>query len=112
MKPAARLVLLVGVVAIGLVLFRAAPRDVTFVYDVARVPGATAIQVEIRRGAETLRRAEIRVPAGETQVRHPVRLPPGTYEVSVEVDRPDAVIRTTRTVDVRESGPILVPVGP
>ncbi len=112
MRPAARLVLLVGALGGGLLLFRARPRDVTLVYDLSRAPGATSLDVEIRRGGEALRRAELRVPPGETRLRHAVRLPDGAYEVVVQVVRPGAVLRTAREIDVREAGSVLVPVGP
>jgi hypothetical protein len=111
-RRGARLVLLAGAVAVGFVLFRASPRDVRLVYDLRRAPGATAVDVEIRRGGEALRRAELRVPPGATQLEHEVRLPTGAYEVVVRLVRPGAVVRTTREIDVRESGPVLIAVGP
>ena len=111
-RAAARLVALVGAVAVGLFLFRSSPRDVKLVYDVARAPGATGLDVEIRRGGATVRRAELRVAPGAPQVTHEVRLPDGDYALVVQVARPGVPLRVDRPLEVRESGTVVVPVGP
>ncbi len=110
-RAAARLLLLAGAIGVGLLLLRASPRDVTFVYDVGRLPGATALEVEIRRDGETIRHAELRVAPGAAQVEHRVRLPDGTYDLAVRVARPGAPVRVDRPIEIREAGTIVVPLG-
>ncbi|HUL60742.1 MAG TPA: hypothetical protein VLU43_15785 [Anaeromyxobacteraceae bacterium] len=112
MRQAARLFALLGAAAVGLVLFRSSPRDVKLVYDLARAPGAAGLDVEIRRGAETVRRAELRVAPGSPLVTHEVRLPDGDYALVVRVARPGAPFRVDRPLDVRESGTVVIPLGP
>jgi hypothetical protein len=75
----ARAAAVIGAVTLGAYLFSAAPRDVVLVYDVP-APGEPAVlEIELRRAGELVRRAELSVPAGGGQVRHPVRLPDGLY---------------------------------
>lgn len=108
MKALSRLLLVLGAVGIGALLFRAAPREVTLVYGLPPGPQPPGISVEIRRGDEVLRRAEIRVPAGAREVRHPVRLPDGDYRVVVRAG--GSVFE--RAVTVSEAGTIVLPLGP
>ena len=108
MKGAARALLLAGGLAIGLFLFRAAPRDVTLVYGLSPRPVARALEVEIARGGEALRRAELRVAAGERQASHRVRLTDGDYRLRVAV-RDGGVREVERAITVSESGPIVLP---
>jgi hypothetical protein len=111
-RQAARLLALVGAVAIGAFLLRAAPRDVTLVYDLSAVPAARTVDglaVEIRRGGERVRSAVLRVPPGETQVLHRVRLPDGTYDVVVAVS---TTLRLERTLEISEDATIVLPLGP
>ncbi|HSN89958.1 MAG TPA: hypothetical protein VLS93_01920 [Anaeromyxobacteraceae bacterium] len=110
MRALARLVAVAGAIAVAAVLFRSWPHDVTFVYD--RLPGATALEVEVRRGGETLRRARIRLAAGTEPIRHPARLPDGTYELALRVELPSGPLRVSRTVEVDGDGPIRVPLAP
>ena len=106
MRSLARVVLILGAVGVGALLFRATPREVTLVYGLP--PGAVStLEVEIRRGDEVVRRAEIRVPAGASEVRHPVRLPDGDYRVVVRAGA--AVIE--RPLTVSEAGTIVLPLG-
>ena len=107
MKALSRAVLLVGAVAVGALLFRAAPREVTLVYGLPPGPPPAALAVEIRRGDELVRRAEILVPAGAREVRHPVRLPDGDYRVVVRAGA--AVFE--RTVTIVEAGTVVLPLG-
>jgi hypothetical protein len=106
-KALSRAVLLAGAVAVGALLFRAAPREVTVVYGLPPGLAPPLLEVEIRRGDELVRRAEIRVPAGAREVRHPVRLPDGDYRVMV---RAGAVV-FERTVTIVEAGTIVLPLG-
>ncbi len=114
MRRAARLLLLVGAVAVGALLLRSAPRDVTLVYDLSRTPGVTRIEVDIRRGGQEVRHSELRFPGGApAQVRHPVRLPDGDYQLALRlVGGPGGPLALRRDVEVRESGPIVLPLGP
>jgi hypothetical protein len=105
-----RLLFLGGAVAIGLYLVRAAPRDVTLVYLLPPAPGPTALDVEVRRDDEVLRRAEFRFPDGApSRVLHPVRLPDGRYAIAMRLSTSSGPVRIAeRTIDVTEDGPILV----
>lgn len=106
----ARAVAILGAVAIGAFLCRASPREVTLVYDVSAIPGATGLDVEIRRGGELVRRAELRLqPAGAAQIREPVRLPEGRYDLELRVAVPSGSVHFSRTADVTEDGPIVLP---
>jgi hypothetical protein len=117
-KVAARLVGLAGAALVGWLLFRAAPRDVTLVYDVGQVEGAGSLEVRIRRGAEILRAAEFRLPDGGGQVRHTVQLPDGHYRIAYrlvpERARPgdgQRPVEGERALDVTESGTVVLPLG-
>ncbi len=112
MKALARLLAILGAVGIGLFLFRAAPRDVDLVYDLAHAPGATAVDVELRRRGELVRRAELVVPAGATLVRHRVQLTDGEYEVGFRIQTGGGVVSGRRSFEVREGGTIVLPLGP
>lgn len=107
MKALARVVLVLGAVGVGVLLFRAAPREVTLVYGLPTGPPPARLEVEIRRGDEVVRRADLRVPGGAGEVRHPVRLPDGDYQVTVRA----GVAVFQRTVTVSEAGAIVLPLG-
>lgn len=109
MKAAARLVLLAGAVALGLFLFRSNPREVTLVYGLAGT-GARAVEVEIARGREVVRHAELRVPAAG-QASHRVRLPDGEYTVRLRITGGGPPRTLERTITVRESETIVLPLG-
>ena len=109
MKTAARLVLLAGAVALGLFLFRANPREVTLVYGLAGT-GARSVDVEIARGGEVLRRAELRV-GPDGQASHRVRLPDGTYVVRLRLAGDHPPQELERTFTVSESGTVVIPAG-
>jgi hypothetical protein len=112
MKRAARLLFLAGAVAIGLFLVRAAPRDVTLVYEV-RSAEARALEVDIEKAGVAVRRAEFRVPSGPSaQVSHRVRLTDGEYLLRLTVTAGGAAQRLDRPITVSESGTIVIPVGP
>jgi hypothetical protein len=107
-----RLVLLVGLAAIGIFFVRAMPRDVTLVYALDGAPAVRGLEVDVRRAGDILRHAEYRFPAGAPpQVRHEVRLPDGSYEVLVRVSRAGDPPRQARLpVLVSESGAIVLAV--
>jgi hypothetical protein len=106
MKQLARLVFLAGAVAIGLYLFRASPRDVTLVYAVD--PPVPALEVDIVRGSETVRRAVFSFGASPpAQVRHEVKLPDGDYLLRLRLG---GERRVEKPITVTESGTIVVPV--
>jgi hypothetical protein len=109
-KGALRLLLLLGVGAIGLFFLRGMPRSVTLVYDLEDAPAIRTLEVDIRNPDGALRHAEYRFPDGAPrQVRHDVKLPDGDYEVSVRVAGPAGPVRkTVRIVTVSESGPVVL----
>ncbi len=111
MRPLGRLLLLAGALGVGALLFRAAPRQVELVYDLARTPGATALEVELRRGGGLVRRAELRV-AGVAQVHHPVRLRDGDYVLSFRITTPAGAVSGERPLAVREAGTVVLSLGP
>ena len=106
-RAVARLLLLLGAAGIGLLFLRAAPREVTLVYGLPEGSGPLNLAVDIRRGSELLRHAEISLAAGERQARHPVRLPDGEYRVVVRAG--PAVFE--RAVTVAGAGTIVMPLG-
>ncbi len=114
MKQLARIVFLAGAVAVGLFLWRSAPRDVTLVYSVEDAD-ARALEVDVARGDEVLRRSEFRLPAAAgapRQVRHELRLPDGQYVLRLVVrGEGGAGRRLERSITVTEDGTIVVPVG-
>ena len=111
MKPFARILLVLGLAAVGLFFFREVPRDVTLVYGVPDSGRVESLEVEIRKGDSTLRRAEFRFPGGApAQVRHEVRLPDGEYTLALRLAGRGGRARSfTRTVSVSEAGTIVVP---
>ena len=111
MRRAARLVARLGAVAVGLYLVSSAPKDVVLVYDLAGAPDATALEIELRRGDELVRRAEFPAAAGGRQIRHAVRLPQGQYALSWRAAGPSGSRTGARVVDVEEEGTIVLPVG-
>jgi len=112
-RAGARLALLLGAIGIGLLLFRAAPRELDLVYDLARTPDATALEVTIRRDdGKLVRRAELKVPAGARTVHHAVRLPDGAYVLSCRVDTPRGAVESERPLEVTEAGTVVLPLGP
>lgn len=110
MRALARLVALLGAVGVAWILFGQGPKDVVLVYDVSAAPGATSLEVELRRGPELVRRAEFRV-AGTERVRHELKLPAGEYEIAWRVSSPDGERHGRRPLEVREDGTIVLPLG-
>jgi len=110
-RRAARLVALLGAVGVGLFLASASPKDVVLVYDLAGAPDATALEVELRRGDDLVRRAEFRVPDAGRQIRHTIRLPQGQYALSWRAAGPSGPRTGERMLDVEEEGTIVLPVG-
>ena len=110
MKRAARLVALVGVLAVGWLLFGGRTRDVMLVYDASAVPDATAVEVDLRQGGSFVRHARILVHPGE-QARHPVRLRDGAYELAWRVERPSGALTGERTIEVNSDQTIVLPLG-
>jgi hypothetical protein len=110
-RPAARLVAVLGAVGVGWLLLEARPREVVLVYDLSRDPAATALEVEIRRGGEVVRHARMAVRTAE-QARHPVRLRDGTYALAWRVERPGGARTGEREIEVQGEGTIVLPLGP
>lgn len=111
MRALGRLLLVAGALGAGAFLFRAAPHQVELVYDLSRTPGATGIEVELRRDGALVRRAELRA-AGGAQLHHPVRLPDGDYRLSYRIAAPGGAVSGERALSVREGGTIVLPLGP
>lgn len=116
MKRATRLLVTLGIAAVALLVFRTNARDVVIVYDLGEIRDATALEVRIEKGAETVRRAEFplatRQDAHVRQVRHQVRLTDGPYHIRVGVSRPGAVLHADRDITVTESQTIVLPLTP
>ncbi len=110
MKRPARLVALVGAALIGWFLLGSRPRDVVLVYDVSSAGPATAVEVDLRSGGTLVRHARIQLHAGE-QVRHPVRLRDGSYDLAWRIERPVGPISGERTLDVEGDETIVLPLG-
>jgi hypothetical protein len=110
-KRAARLLALLGAIAVGLFLSRAAPEDVVLVYDLSGAHGATALDIELRRDGEVVRRAEFPVKAQERQIRHALRLPRGWYGLAWRTAGPEGARRGERDLEVTEGGTIVLPLG-
>lgn len=111
MRALGRLLLVAGALGVGALLFRAAPHQVELVYDLSRTPGATGVEVELRREGALVRRAELHA-AGSAQLHHPVRLPDGDYRLSFRIAAPGGAVAGERTLTVREGGTIVLPLGP
>jgi hypothetical protein len=109
-RRAARLVALLGALGVGWFVLEARPREVEIVYDLAAVPDAAGLRVQIRRGAERVRDAEFRRPG--RQVRHRIELPDGEYALSWIAERPAGALRGERPLEVRDEQTIVVPLGP
>lgn len=113
MKAFASVLLVVGLASVGLFALKGAPRDVTLVYGVPDVGDSAALEVDIRRGESTVRRAEFRFhgPA-PAQVRHEVRLSDGDYTLALRLTGAAGAPRVfERSITVSEGGPIVVPLG-
>jgi hypothetical protein len=111
LRPAARLVAVLGAVGVGWLLLEARPREVVLVYDLSRDPAATALEVELRQGGDVVRRARLRLRPGE-QARHAVRLREGTYLLAWRIDGPEGARAGERELVVEGEGTIVLPLGP
>ena len=103
---------LAGAVAIGLFLFRAAPRDVTLVYGQLGAD-VGAVDVDVKRGGEAIRHAEFRFGAGGAPpaITHRVRLTDGDYVIRLVITSSSGRRALDRPVHVTESGTIVIPLG-
>jgi hypothetical protein len=109
MRSLARLVALLGAVAVGWFLLSRAPRDVVLVYDVA-VAGASSLEVDLRRGDALVRHAEFPLHGGG-EIRHSVRLPKGEYALAWRIDAPEGARTGERPIEVTEAETIVLPLG-
>jgi hypothetical protein len=111
-KIAARLVAILGAVAVASLLFGRAPKDVTVVYDVSGVPAARALEVDVVRGAEVLRHAEFRLAASDHgRVKHELRLQEGEYLLRGRIDAPAGPTPFERPLEVHDSETIVLALG-
>lgn len=109
MRRAARLLVLLGAVGVGLLLFRSQAREVVLVYDLAGAPGARALEVVLQRDGQAVRRARFEAPGA--QVRHPVKLTDGSYRLGFRVETPGGPLEGERTLTVAEAGTIVLALG-
>ncbi len=107
MRFAARLVAILGAVAVGWLLFHASPRDVVLVYDLQGLAGVRSLEVVIRKDREVMRRATFPSPA--PQIRHAVRLTDGAYRVDYRLDGQSGPIEGERDITVAGSQTIVLP---
>lgn len=110
MKRAARLVALLGALGVGWLLLGARPREVVLVYDVSAAPDATALEIDLRSGADLVRHARLQVRPGE-QLRHPVQLRDGSYDLAWRLERPAGPSKGARTLAVAGDQTIVLPLG-
>ncbi len=112
MRGPLRLLLLLGLAAGGLWAFRETPRAITLVYALEDPATVRRVDVEVRSGDASLRRAELRFPEGAPdRVQHEVRLRDGSYRLEVRVVRADGSARVqVLPLEVAESGPVVLPV--
>jgi hypothetical protein len=108
-RTVARLVALAGAIGLGWYLFSASPREIVLVYDLGAEPAAS-LDVDIRRGAEVVRHAELSARGGG-QLRHPVRLAEGDYVLAWRVAGPGGAHSGERPLEVREDGTIVLSLG-
>jgi hypothetical protein len=112
-RPLGRLLALGGALLGGWLLLRGGPKDVVLVYDLAATPRATALEVDLRRGSASVRRAEFRFARGAPgQVRHEVKLPDGAYVVAFRVEGPFGAVHGERTLTIAEDGTVVLSLGP
>ncbi|MFT3916061.1 MAG: hypothetical protein QM704_18815 [Anaeromyxobacteraceae bacterium] len=109
MKPLARLVAVLGAVGVGVFLFRSAPRDVVLVYGLPPSPAPAVLEVELVRGGEPVRHAELAAPTAGGEVRHAVKLSDGTYVLRWRLGQGASARAGERPLEVTEDGTIVVP---
>jgi hypothetical protein len=110
-KLAARAVAILGVVAVAWLLLGRGPKDVTLVYDVSSVPDARALEVEVVRGAEVLRRSEFGLAGRGGRVEHRLRLPAGEYVLRGRIEAPGGPVPFEKPLEVREAGTVVLALG-
>lgn len=111
MKLAARAVAILGAAAVAWLLLGRGPKDVTVVYDVSSIPDARALEVEVARGAEVLRRSEFRLAGRDPRVEHRLRLPEGDYVLRGRIEAPGGSVPFERPLEVREAGTVVLALG-
>ncbi len=112
MKVAARAVGILGAVAVAWLLLGRGPKDVTLVYDVSSVPDARAVEIEVVRGGEVLRRSEFHLwPSDHGRVVHRVKLPKGAYVLRGRIEGRSGATTFEKPLDVEEEGTIVLPLG-
>jgi hypothetical protein len=110
-RLAARAVAVAGVVAVAWLLLGRGPRDVTLVYDVSAVPDARALEIEVARGGDVLRRSEFRLGGRGGRVEHRLKLPEGEYVLRGRIEAPGGPVPFERPLEVREAGTIVLALG-
>ncbi len=111
MRQAARVVAILGAVAVAWLLIGRTPKEVTLVYDLSAAPDAQVLEVEVVRGADVLRRAEFRLAGRGGRVEHTMKLREGEYLLRGRIDTPSGPRPFQRPLEVREAGTIVLPLG-
>ncbi len=111
MKLAARLIGILGAVAVASLLLGRGSKDVTVVYDVSAVPGARTLEVEVVRAGDVLRRAEFRLAARQGRVEHALKLPEGEYVLRGRIDGPAGATPFEKPLAVRDSETVVLALG-
>jgi hypothetical protein len=106
-----RLLLVLGLAAIGLFFFRKVPRDVVLVYALESPASVRGVEVDVRSGNAAVRHAEFRFPSGAPErVRHEVKLRDGEYQLDIRLIRDGGRVgRAKASIAVSESGPVVLP---
>ncbi len=113
MRAPARLLAVLGAVAVAWLLFTGGPKDVVLEYHLSGSPGATRLEVDVRRGAQVVRHAEFRLAGrGETIVRHAVRLPRGDYSLAWRLATPAGGDAGERPLAVQDDETIVLSLAP
>lgn len=112
-RPLGRLAVIAGVLLVGWVVLRGGTKDVVLVYGLGSARDATALDVDLRRGGASVRRAEFRfAQRAPDQVRHAAKLPEGDYTVAFTIRRPGGDVRGERALSVTEDGTVVLSLGP
>lgn len=111
MKLLARLLGIAGAALVAWTLLGDGPKDVVVVYDLAELPDARALEVEVVRDGRVLRRAEFRLAAGERRVTQALKLSEGEYLLRGRVERSPGPTPWERPLEVREDGTVVLALG-
>jgi hypothetical protein len=104
-KLLARLLGIAGAALVAWMLLGDGPNDL------AALPDAHGLEVEVVRDGRVLRRAEFRLAAGERRVTQTLKLSEGEYLLRGRVERPPGPTPWERPLEVREDGTVVLALG-